>query len=143
MGTALTKEQCVDLTTLPFFHDMLCETYTVIRTSGVEEDGWQFSANTDIPECACHYYGGFATKYIINSTGIYTWRFMMNNGICCLNDCPAKNDHTCKAHSHGWREIRSFWPTHLTSIQEREAWWLRLNEEVIAHRKSITPESVD
>jgi hypothetical protein len=141
MGGILSTDNCVDLTPHPFFEEMVGESYTVIRSSGAEDAGWRFSPNTDIDDCTCKEYGGYATKYIN-----VTWRFMMNNGIFCLVDCPAKGDHICRPHSHGWREIRSFWPTRLKTSEEREAWWLLLEQNMAAIepvQNSVAHETTD
>jgi hypothetical protein len=136
MGATISRENCVDLRELPLadLYALLNETYTVIRTSGEEEEGWkirdtQHKCGLVVPGC----YGPYATNQYESRDGIKHWKFFMDNGSCCDDE-----DHNHRPHACGYRTCdegrRTFWPTRLKPDQ-REGWWRWLDERVRSLQK--------
>jgi hypothetical protein len=133
MGNVCVRSDCVDLRELPAddFNALINEKYTVQRNpktsdgikpgqpGAAEDDGWKISAEPHRSECGVRYTwtNGHATNRIKGSDGTYCWRFFMDN------ESHEGDDHCC-----GWRRIRTFWPTRLKTQEEREAWWVWLEE---------------
>ena len=134
MGNTVSRNRCLSLSDLPAseFQKLLNDSYTVQRTSkdptdprpgepgfnGYEEDGWLIRDRCHSNRCRI---GGWEAAHAYNSseTG-KNWSFFMDN------DCNKQNDLEI-LHACGWRPCnvnrRSFWPTRLKTIEERELWW--------------------
>jgi hypothetical protein len=143
MGNVCARSDCVDLRQLPTddFNTLLNESYTVQRNpttldgikpgqpGAAEDEGWTISVDSHRGrECGSPpWMNAHATNRIKGSDGTYQWRFFMDNGFC---KCDDRADCHCPDHCCGWRRIRTFWPTLLKTQEEREAWWLWLEERV-------------
>lgn len=135
MGNVCSISDCVDLHQLPVddFKLLLNEKYTVQRNpktldgikpgqpGAAEDEGWKISDTPHSSSCSTtSWVSAHATNRIKGTDGTYSWRFFMDNGFS-----NEDNEHCC-----GWRRIRTFWPTRLKTQEEREAWWLWLEERV-------------
>ena len=129
MGNVSTSD-CFVLSQLPSekFAELLAEDFTVIRTSGEQQAGWR------IPSVTHYCHGATWCKYhahVWDSTtearGDKKWRFHM------VRD-EAK-EHVC-----GWRYSEpgnhTFWPTRLTTEEEKEAWWAMLDTLVATLKRT-------
>jgi len=120
MGGHVSRLECVDLKELPadVYESIVSETYTVIRHRKNEgdlereEEGWKIIRK---PE------GNWPTAHA--SKNKLVWRFHLTNGYT-YND---------PEFLYGWRRIESFWPTRLTTKEEREVWfaWLLSHVETL------------
>jgi hypothetical protein len=117
MGNAVSTPDCFLWAQLPpeNFAQVLAEEFTVIRTSGEEQTGWRIPSVSHL----CH--KGVWQKdhahiwdQITDGKGEKSWRFHM------VRDAPGA-PHFC-----GWRRERSFWPSRLTTQEEKEEWWADL-----------------
>lgn len=129
MGNTVAPCDCVKLSDAPapFFERLIAEDITVIRTDGRHQTGWRVP--TAQHECrnqgSSRWAADHATK---GQTNEYkSWRFHMTRD-ALLDDAEP---HVC-----GWRTCgpgqRTFWPTRLTTEQEKEAWWAELDAQVLA-----------
>jgi len=135
MGNVCAQRDCVDLRNLPAddFNAIINDTYTVQRNpktidgikpgqpGATEDEGWKFRAEPHSSACGTRnmWTSAHATNRIQGSDGSYSWRFFMDNGF-----------HEDIQHCCGWRRSRTFWPTRLNTQEEREAWWMWLEERV-------------
>lgn len=111
MGTNSSK--CVSLMDLDAAY--FTDTYTVIRTSGEQQTGWQI-ANDD-HRCFNKQPGAWRPRAhaVLQEDG---WRVNMHNGHHTDADGERLDTHAC-----GWRRLGSFWPTRLTGDQPAiDAW---------------------
>ena len=103
---------------IPIDHlDCTKETFTVVRTGGQLEEGWEIPAQTHASYCDHMskeisednvYIGSYATKRSKEGGG-KDWRiFMMNN---------SGGGHAC-----GWRRVNNFWPSRITDPDEIDEW---------------------
>ena len=116
-----------------------------------EEKGWRIQQKSHSNGCGPGYVcGGGATfceedpncieelgdavasnLYILGSDKTPTWSVFMNNGF--LNGVEQSNS---ELHTHccGWRVCsptrRSFWPTRLTTQEEKEKWWVWFDRQL-------------
>jgi hypothetical protein len=93
--------------------ELLAERFTVIRTNGEHQTGWRIPSVTHM----CHEgkwskHHAQAWDHLTDGQGEKSWRFHM-----VLDDAAGL------AHCCGWRRPRTFWPTRLTTEEEKEAWW--------------------
>ena len=119
MGNNVSTPDCFVWAQLPKekFEELLAERFTVIRTSGEKQDGWRIPSTSHF----CHEgkwvkYHAHAWDHLTDGKGEKSWRFHM-----VLEDSPGAM-HCC-----GWRRVRTFWPTRLTTPEQREAWWLEMD----------------
>ena len=94
------------------FEELLAERFTVIRTNGEHQTGWRIPAVSHL----CHEgnwvnYHAQAWDHLTDGEGEKSWRFHM------VFDAPDV------AHCCGWRRVRTFWPTRLTTEEEKKTWW--------------------
>jgi hypothetical protein len=144
MGNICTQSDCVDLRKLPVndFNAILNETYTVQRNpktadgikpgqpGAAEDEWWKIRETPHSSGCSMPpWITAHATNRIKGSDGSYQWRFFLDNGFCKCDDDRLAGC-LCPQHACGWRRIRTFWPTRLKTQEEREAWWLWLEERV-------------
>lgn len=115
MGNNVSTPDCFVWAQLPKekFEELLAERFTVIRTSGEKQDGWRIPSTSHF----CHEgkwvkYHAHAWDHLTDGKGEKSWRFHM-----VLEDSPGAM-HCC-----GWRRVRTFWPTRLTTEEEKKAWW--------------------
>jgi hypothetical protein len=138
MGQKLTRSACVNLRDLPaeVYEELISETYTVIRTSGLHQQGWRIPTEPH-EDCPAEMRDSFYMQSLacnrINPSGYlaafdeqrYPWRvYMVFDG--------QWSGMENKKHACGWRHStpgeRSFWPTRLDGDAEaQEAWALRLD----------------
>ena len=131
MGNQLIKENTFTLAQLPSakFDELTSESYTVVRTSGEQQTGWR------IPSVIHRCHNGSLSKYhahvmdeITEDRGVKKWRFHM------VRDAP-DGAHVC-----GWRHFepgnRAFWPTRLTTEEEKESWWAMLDILVVTLKRT-------
>jgi hypothetical protein len=128
MGTQISQLESVDLKDLPadVYETLVSETYTVQRNSknpddplpgtrGAREDeGWIILREPLQSWKAAH------ATFLRDSNGI-AWRFYMTNG----------RELSDLEFLYGWRKLGSFWPTRLTTWEEREAWIEQLRAQVM------------
>ena len=115
MGNGVSTPDCFLWAQLPpeKFAELLAEEFTVIRTSGEQQTGWR------IPSVSHPCHDGSWAKYhaqvwdgTCEGRGEKKWRFHM------VLDSHEGAEHCC-----GWRRDRTFWPTRLTTEEEKAAWW--------------------
>lgn len=125
MGNVLTPSACVDLSKAPadFFAALVAEDMTVIRTDKRIQTGWRVQ---QAPHSCAHGIVWAAAHATMGARNDYeAWRFHM------VRDVPTDDQepHVC-----GWRSCgpgqRTFWPTRLTTEEEKEAWWAELDTQV-------------
>jgi hypothetical protein len=101
MGNSLAQESCVSLEEKPVITG---PSYTVLRTSGLRDEGWVISR--PIPQA-------FTPKWIdqhaIKTDGV--WRIFMHNNM------TDPNHFAC-----GWRRIETIHPTKLISEEDILNW---------------------
>jgi hypothetical protein len=139
MGQKLTKSACVNLRDLPaeVYEELTSETYTVIRTSGLQQQGWRIptmpheNCRSDATDClfmeslACNRIKPNGYLAALDAER-YPWRvYMVFDGL----SFTTMED---KKHACGWRHStpgeRSFWPTRLDGDAEaQEAWGVKLD----------------
>jgi hypothetical protein len=126
MGGSVSTPDCFVLAQLPpeKFAELLAEDFTVIRTSGDHQAGWRIPSVTHL----CHQgkwakHHAQAWDHITDGEGEKSWCFHM------VYDRP--DVHVC-----GWRRERSFWPTRLTTEEEKEAWWTELDALVATLKRT-------
>lgn len=114
MGNGVSTSDCFLWAQLPpeKFAELLAEEFTVIRTSGEQQTGWRIpSASHLCHEGKWEKYHAHVWDNTANGKGEKKWRFHM------VLDAPDQ------VHCCGWRHQRTFWPTRLTTEEEKEAWW--------------------
>ena len=140
MGNQLTKENSFNLAQLPAakFDELTSDSYTVIRTSGEEQTGFR------IPRAGHYCKEKFIQEPVWQAA--HAWDSKDSHAIAAEGDINVEQFAKWKVHlvkfsevHHccdvcGWRTMmpgaggpksnRSFWPTRLTTPEEREAWWL-------------------
>jgi len=125
MGNAISESECVELSNAPadFFFALIAEDMTVVRTDKSIQSGWR------VPQTphGCRWPWArslwtAAHAYIDKKNPYQVWRLHM------VRDDPTdeQEPHVC-----GWRACgpgeRTFWPTRLTTEEEKEAWWAELD----------------
>jgi hypothetical protein len=118
MGVTLSK--CVNLAGENTYLD---EDYHVVRTSGVEEDGWKFEEK---PHHCSRSTVAAAAHASLSENG---WSLHLHKG-----------DEAEHAHCCGWRPLGGFWPSRLTGDKEAiEAWTEELRDylEELAGRQGL------
>jgi hypothetical protein len=133
MGAKVSQFDCVDMKDLPadVYEAIVSQTYTVQRNPkndtdpipGVkgarEDEGWKISRESvqGISWASAH------ATFRRHTDDKMIWQFHMVNGF----------EPTQPGFLYGWRILGSFWPTHLTTWEEREAWfdWLRVQVETL------------
>ena len=164
MGNQLTKENTFNLAQLPAakFDELTGDSYTVIRTSGELQDGFR------IPR-AGHY---CKEKFIQEPVwqGAHAWDGLNDAKTAAAQQAEgdvhvepfakwkvhlvkfSEAHHCCDV--CGWRTMmpdngvgayknqRTFWPTRLTTPEEREAWWLEMDAllRTLKRTADLTPE---
>ena len=162
MGNKMSREACFSLSDLPadVFAKIINEDYTVLRTDGREEPGWKINT---VPHsvgilCGGSYEGwhdGTGTRTVRGSDGLVVPRIMMNNGFCSKGKKFATFNEYCQYHVHesssdepkhtcGWRrfhkDYRGFWPTRLSSPEEKEDWFLWMDEQLASLKSPLEKE---
>lgn len=150
-GISILKSNCIDFSELPAseFQSLLSETYTVQRNpldpsaprpgfpefNGVEEDGWKIREKCHSTECGINGWESCHASQVTSSDGNRYWRFFMDNGF----------DVFWRPHACGWRVCdkgrRTFWPTRLKTIEEREEWWKWLDSLVETLKPALTEKN--
>jgi hypothetical protein len=113
MAYVITQDACVSL---EGFQAYLDDTYTVVRTSGGKDTGWQINREQHI--CMANvprWLRAHASNKAAKDTG--KWRLFMHN----LEETP--NLHSC-----GWRRIETIEPTRLSGNEGAIRQW---REELI------------
>jgi hypothetical protein len=127
MGNVVSTPDCCVLKQIPQekFEQLLAERFTVIRTSGKHQNGWYIPSVTH----PCH--EGHWSKYhahvwdnTTNGKGEKDWRFHM------MRDADDEGEHCC-----GWRRERTFWPTRLTTEEEKDTWWAEFDALISTLKK--------
>ena len=127
----LYSSDCVDLSkelSPEDYEKLVSETYTVVRTSKEEQEGYIISRE----EHDCDQ-GGSLKFYPASHATCLTQSgqlkvFMTSSGEYCRNRCREEHEHL--EHVCGWRTCvegrRDFWPSRLKTQEEREEWfkWL-------------------
>jgi len=106
MGNKLSKDNCVSIAHLPLLMD---STYTVIRTSGKQEDGWTISGDHK-----CLIYGNVPPWVVAHAC-------KKDSGEWCIfmhNNQTDTNLHAC-----GWRRLNTIMPTHLLNDKDAITTW--------------------
>lgn len=147
MGNSIEKSCCVDLAQLSGddFNSIIKESFTVERnpkqseTIPWEEDGWIIQGTRHSSSCGTCWPCAHATNLYEGRSGEKQWRYFMNNGFC-KDECYDGETHvrtcihTLREHACGWRVCdkgkRTFWPTRLKTMEEREVWWAWLDSKV-------------
>jgi hypothetical protein len=151
MGNQLTKETSFNLAQLPAakFDELTGESYTVIRTSGEHQTGFRIpraghyckEMNGQNPGwAAAHAWDSLRDSQTIAAEQeeghvqlepFKKWKVHLVK----FSEIPGK--HCCDV--CGWRTMmpdngtgaykneRTFWPTRLTTQEEKEAWWLEMD----------------
>jgi hypothetical protein len=117
MGNTVSTPDFFLLAQLPpeKFTQLLAEEMTVIRTSGEKQNGWRIpsvSHSCNQGRWVAHH--AEVWDNMARGHGDKTWSFHM------VRDGPGV--HCC-----GWRLQRTFWPTRLTTEEEKETWWAELD----------------
>ena len=115
MGNVIQRD-CVNMNNLIEITDYEDVSLSVIRTGGAIEDNWYIS-NTCNTWAGAH---AIETTTCSESDPAYgEWKVFMSH----------KGDNTC-----GWRRISTFWPSHLTTAEERITWQQTLKARLDALR---------
>jgi hypothetical protein len=138
MGNQVSYRDCCLLSQLPpeKFAELLAERFTVVRTSGEKQNGWRISSET-------HTCGGVPGKahahvwdHTVDGEGKIDWRCHM----------VLDEDDTLK-HCCGWRRFgpgnRTFWPTRLTTEEEKELWWAEFDALAATLKKTREMPAVE
>ena len=132
MGQEVSKETCVDLSDLPLqeYIEIIKEPFTVVRTDGRVQDGWQIPAVTDPNrDLQGIWVASHAKKCSIGEMPLdenSLWKvFMVRKRV------QEKEDK----YVWGWRDCPAddpvkFWPTRLTTEEERSAWRKTFREKL-------------
>jgi len=144
MGNAVvTPEMKITLTNLPAneLKKLLEPDYTVLRSSGNEEAGWNISLTPHTYQkhlgsavrCSSSEHDGNATRSIAGSKRDYGLRIFVSRSDTVHDESCSKRGrcHGDCAPCCGWRPCypgrRNIWPTHLTTQEEKEQWWAWLD----------------
>lgn len=128
----VTESKCVNLVDAPPY---LAEHYTVIRTDGKQQDGWQLNAKPHFCWNVDPRQWRPTAHANLTKDG---WRVHMSNG---PQDEEYPDTHCC-----GWRRLGMFWPTSLTGDQAAiDAWTETLKGaiEQLARTKGLPIEWAD
>ena len=121
MGNTINLESCVNLSHAPaaYSQALMAEDLTVIRTDKRLQAGWRIPKNTHTCRYSTHWETSHATR---EPAG---WRVHMVRD--AGEDDP--EPHVC-----GWRHHspgnRTFWPSRLTTQEEKEEWWRELDTQL-------------
>lgn len=126
-NVSISTPDCFVWSQLPSekFEELLAERFTVIRTNGEHQTGWRIPPVSHL----CHE-GRWVNHHAqvwdrtTNGEGEKSWRFHM------VRDAPDE------AHICGWRRVRTFWPTRLTTEEEKEAWWTEFDALVATLKRT-------
>jgi hypothetical protein len=116
MGNQVSFPDCCLLSQLPpeKFAELLAERFTVVRTNGEKQDGWRISSEPHTCRGVVGKAHAQVWDHTVNGEGEKDWR--------CHMVLDTEGEHCC-----GWRRFgpgnRTFWPTRLTTQEERETWW--------------------
>jgi len=129
MGNQVTKQNAFPLRQLPAakFQELTSDSYTVIRSDGQIQDGFCIPAvghhckDTQEPGWQ-HAHAWDGINPTEHAEPQVKWRIHLlkyrNSSKNCCDVC-------------GWRTMmpdkRTFWPTRLTTPEEREVWWLEMD----------------
>jgi hypothetical protein len=132
MGSTVSIPDCCLWAQLPAekFAQLLAERFTVIRTSGKEQTGWRIPSVTHGCNPGRQTFHAHVWDHTTDGEGEKSWRFHM------LRDpTPEDSEHCC-----GWRCCqpgnRTFWPTRLTTEEEKETWWTEFDALVATLKKT-------
>jgi hypothetical protein len=130
MGANVSQLESVDLKDLPadVYESIVSETYTVQRNpknaadlspgerGAREDEGWTFirEASGGSAWAAAH------ASFLKCTDDKMAWKFHMTNG----------RKISDPEFLYGWRRHGSFWPTRLTTWEEREAWFTWILDQV-------------
>jgi len=136
MGQKISRMECVDLRELNI--DLFSETYTVQRNpkqegdpvpgerGAIEDEGWKI-----LREPTMGWQGPHAS--VVGSV----WRVYM---VCGLS--PDDPNWV-----YGWRKVNSFWPSHLKTWEERDAWTANFIEQLKTLKteleKAVSPTTIE
>ena len=151
MGNQLTKENSFPLAQLPAakFDELTNDSYTVIRTSGEEQTGFRipraghycrekciqetvwpgahaWDSLQDSQTIAAKQEEGDAQLEPFKKWKVHLVKFSERPGYNCCDVCGWRTmmpDNGVGA----YKNQRTFWPTRLTTPEEREAWWLEMD----------------
>jgi len=129
MGAEISQLESVNLEDLPadVYESIVSETYTVQRNpknstdlmpgerGAREDEGWKI-----LREATGKSRWAAAHANFIRDSDTITWRFHMTNG----------REASDPEFLYGWRKLYSFWPTHMKTWEEREAWNAQLKVHV-------------
>ena len=122
MGANVSQLESVDLKDLSVYESLVSETYTVQRNpknstdpspgsrGAKEDDGWK------IPREPLEAWAAAHATFVRGSNGEMTWRFHMING----------REISDPEFLYGWRRLGTFWPIHMKTWEERDAWTAQL-----------------
>jgi hypothetical protein len=147
MGNQITKQNTFNLAQLPAakFDELTGDSYTVIRTSGDLQDGfripraghyckekcmqepvWMAAHAWDGKDSHAIAAGGDAQLEPFKKWKVHLVKFSERPGYNCCDVCGWRTmmpDNGVGA----YKNQRTFWPTRLTTPEEREAWWLEMD----------------
>lgn len=104
MGNQMSIETCYHVS-LSAYPDLVDDTYTVKRTSGLYDDGWKISHQSDMEK---YLVGPAATKHCSKDPD-GTWRIFLDNK-------KSADEYVC-----GWRRLETIYPTRLAG-EEIQKW---------------------
>jgi len=151
MGNQLTKEKSFPLAQLPAakFDELTGDSYTVVRTSGEEQTGFCIpraghyckQGNSQVPGWEdAHAWDGLNDSQISareQDAGLVHLQPYARWKVHLVKFQDPPNQNYCDV--CGWRTImpdnginapklgRTFWPTRLTTLEEREVWWSEMD----------------
>ena len=138
MGHQVSKETCVDLSDLPLqeYIELIKEPFTVVRTDGRVQDGWQIPAvidpNRDMQGI---WVASHAKKFSIEEMPFDKSKIQkLENGLWKVFMVRKRLQEEEK-YVWGWRECPAdgplkFWPTRLTTEEERSTWRKAFREKL-------------
>jgi hypothetical protein len=147
MGQKITKSACVNLRDLPaeIYAELTSETYTVIRTGGLKQQGWCIPTephdDCTAPPCS----GAQMHSLASNCIDPQAWRVYM---VFTGEAIDMGGGMQGKRHACGWRRSapgeRTFWPTRLDgNADQQEAWGLRLDGLLNSLKSSDELEAIE
>lgn len=150
MGNQLTKANCFNLAQLPAakFQELTSDSYTVLRTSGDEDPGFcipvvgHYCKQNDAYEPgwqAAHAWDGLNDSKTaaaeqaegnVHAGPFKKWKVhLVKYGDPSQNCCDVCGWRTMMPDNGvgAYKNQRTFWPTRLTTPEQREAWWLEMD----------------
>jgi len=130
MGAEISQLESVDLKDLPadVYESIVSQTYTVQRNpknatdllpgerGAREDEGWIIPRETS----GVSVWSAAHATCVQDHTDKMAWKFHMTNG----------RKSTDPEFLYGWRKHGTFWPTRLTTWEEREAWFTWILDQV-------------